>query len=206
MSAAMSTVILDISMSLDGFVTGPDDGPHQGLGEGGEVLHHWVFGRRWTADDGEDRTLGTGPVGVDKQVLDEALNAGGCSVVGRRMYEVAGAWGGRSPFGPCVVVTHRVEDQPPPESEFVFVSGIEAAVERARELAGDGPVGIGGGASVAQQALRAGLVDRLSIHVAPVVLGGGRTLFGMLGTRVDLEPERVLPSPFATHLAYRVLR
>jgi dihydrofolate reductase len=105
-----------------------------------------------------------------------------------------------------VVVTHRVEDQPPPESEFVFVSGIEAAVERARELAGDGPVGIGGGASVAQQALRAGLVDRLSIHVAPVVLGGGRTLFGMLGTRVDLEPERVLPSPFATHLAYRVLR
>ncbi|MGH9153640.1 MAG: dihydrofolate reductase family protein [Acidimicrobiales bacterium] len=139
-----------------------------------------MFGRHWRYDDA-DRTLGEGPSGADKQVLDEALEAGGCSVVGRRMYDVTGGWGGKSPFGPCVVVTHRVEDQPDPATGFVFVDGVEAAVAHAREIAGDGPVGIGGGASVVRQVLRAGLVDDLRIHVAPVVLGAGRPLFGELG-------------------------
>jgi dihydrofolate reductase len=185
-------------------VTAPDDAPGRGLGEDGEVLHYWVFGGPWTYDG--VRTLGEGASGVDKEVLDEALQAGGCAVVGRGMYDVTGGWGGQSPFGPCVVVTHRVEDRPDPATGFDFVDGVEAAVARAGEIAGDGPIGIGGGANIVQQALRAGLVDELHIHVAPVVLGAGRPLFGQLGTRLHLEPTRVLQSPYATHLTYRVVR
>jgi dihydrofolate reductase len=107
---------------------------------------------------------------------------------------------------PCVVVTHRVDEQPDPSSKFVFVEGIEAAVARAQEIAGDRIIAIGGGASVCGQALQAGLVDELQLHVAPVVLGDGRTLFGHLGRRVYLECTRVLESPYATHLRYRVVR
>jgi dihydrofolate reductase len=139
-------------------------------------------------------------------VLDE-LMAAGAAVVGRRMYDVTDGWGGTSPFGvPCVVVTHRVGDQPEPASGFEFVDGIEAAVDRARQIAGDRPVGIGGGASIAQQALQAELVDELQIHIAPVILGAGRPLFGELGTRLRLERTRVLDSPFATHIKFRVLK
>jgi dihydrofolate reductase len=123
------------------------------------------------------------------------------------MYDIADGWGGKSPFGrPCVVVTHRVADQPDPPSDFEFVDGGEAAVDRARRIAGDLPAYIGGGASIAQQALRAGLVDEIQIHVAPVLLGAGRPLFGELGTRRRLERTRVLDSPFATHIVYRVLK
>jgi dihydrofolate reductase len=104
------------------------------------------------------------------------------------------------------VVTHRVGDQPDPASGFEFVDGVEAAIGRARQVAGDKHVGIGGGASIAQQALRAGLVDELRIHVAPVILGSGRTLFGQLGTRLRLEPTRILESPYATHISYRILK
>lgn len=158
-------MIVDITMSLDGFVTAPGDEPGQGLGENGEVLPYWVFGGPWTYAG--DRALGEGAFGVDREVLDGALQAEGCAVVGRRMYDITGGWGGTSPFGPCVVVTHRTEDQPDPSTGFEFVIGLEAAIDRAREIAGGGPVGIGGGADVIQQALRAGVVDELNLHVAP---------------------------------------
>ena len=122
----------------------------------------------------------------------------------RRRDDVTDGWGGKSPFGvPCIVITHRVGDQPEAASGFEFVDGIEAAVDRARQIAGDRRVGIGGGASIAQQA--AELVDELQIHIAPVILGAGRPLFGELGTRVQLERTRVLESPFATHIKFRVL-
>jgi hypothetical protein len=104
------------------------------------------------------------------------------------------------------VVTHRVDEQPDLASGFEFVEGVDAAVERGRQIAGDGRVGIGGGASIAQQALRSGLVDELHIHVAPVILGGGRTLFGELGTHLELERGRILDSPYATHIDYRIVR
>ncbi|TMK78697.1 MAG: hypothetical protein E6G45_05915 [Actinobacteria bacterium] len=124
----------------------------------------------------------------------------------RRRDDVTDGWGGKSPFGvPCIVVTHRVGDQPEAASGFEFVDGIEAAVDRARQIAGDRRVGIGGGASIAQQALQAELVDELQIHIAPVILGAGRPLFGELGTRVQLGRTRVLESPFATHIKFRVL-
>ena len=200
----MSQVALDITMSLDGFVTAPNDGPGRGLGDDGECLHYWVFGGPWTY--GESQQKRPGATGVDREVLDE-LMAAGAAVVGRRMYDVTDGWGGTSPFGvPCVVVTHRVGDQPEPASGFEFVDGIEAAVDRARQIAGDRPVGIGGGASIAQQALQAELVDELQIHIAPVILGAGRPLFGELGTRLRLERTRVLDSPFATHIKFRVLK
>jgi dihydrofolate reductase len=200
----MSQVVLDITMSLDGFVTAPNDGPGRGLGDDGECLHYWVFGGPWTY--GESQQERPGATGVDREVLDE-LMAAGAAVVGRRMYDVTDGWGGTSPFCvPCVVVTHRVGDQPEPASGFEFVDGIEAAVDRARQIAGDRPVGIGGGASIAQQALQAELVDELQIHIAPVILGAGRPLFGELGTRLRLERTRVLDSPFATHIKFRVLK
>jgi dihydrofolate reductase len=200
----MSQVVLDITMSLDGFVTAPNDGPGRGLGDDGECLHYWVFGGPWTY--GESQRERPGATGVDREVLDE-LMAAGAAVVGRRMYDVTDGWGGTSPFGvPCVVVTHRVGDQPEPASGFEFVDGIEAAVDRARQIAGDRPVGIGGGAGIAQQALQAELVDELQIHIAPVILGAGRPLFGELGTRLRLERTRVLDSPLATHIKFRVLK
>src|SRR5437870_2306508 len=149
----MSQVVLDITMSLDGFVTAPNDGPGRGLGDDGERLHYWVFGGPWTYREAHQERPGA--TGVDREVLDEVMSAGAV-VVGRRMYDVTGGWGGRSPFGaPCVVVTHRVGDQPEPASGFEFVDGIEAAVSRARQIAAGRPVVIGGGASIAQQTLQA---------------------------------------------------
>lgn len=202
----MGQVVLDITMSLDGFVAAPNDdvGSGRGLGDEGEVLHYWVFGGPWTY--GHEDAPGDGATGVDKQIMDEMVQ-GGAAVVGRRMYDITGGWGGRSPFGvPCVVVTHRLGDQPDPASGFEFVDGVQPAVERAREIAGDKVVGIGGGASIAQQALQVGLVDELQIHVAPVILGAGRTLFGELGTRLNLERTRILDSPYATHIRYRIVK
>jgi len=201
----MAQVQLDITMSLDGFVTAADDRFGRGLGDQGEVLHYWVLGRAWTYEnqEGLDRQLGS-TTGVDQAVIDEVL-AAGAAVVGRRMYDITGGWGGQSPFGPCVVVTHRVDEQPDPKSGFEFVNGVVAAVDRARQIAGDGLVTVGGGASIVQQTLRGGLADALQIHIAPVVLGAGRTLFGELGTRVRLERTRVIDSPFATHIKYRIL-
>ncbi len=129
----------------------------------------------------------------------------GAAVGGRRMYDLTDGWGGSSPFGvPCVVVTHRLDDEPDEASGFEFVEGVEAAVDRARTIAGDKAVVIGGGASIAQQALRAGLVDELHLHIAPVILGAGRTLFGELGTRLQLERTRTIESPYATHIDYRI--
>ena len=96
--------------------------------------------------------------------------------------------------------------QPDPALLFEFVDGVEAAVDRARQVAGSGAVYVGGGASIIQQVLRAGLADDLQIHVAPVILGAGRTLFGELGVRLHLKPTRVLDSPFATHIKYRVVK
>lgn len=202
----MAAVTLDITMSLDGFVTAPNDAPGNGLGDDGEVLHDWVFGGPWTYRDpaGTERKMGASNP-MDQVVFDEIMSAG-AAVVGRRMYDVAGGWGGQPPFGTrCIVVTHRLEDQPDPASGFEFVNGIEAAVHRAKEVAGDRAVAIGGGASIARQALQLGLVDEIQVHVAPIVLGAGRPLFGDLGVRLQLERVRVLDAPFATHLRYRVL-
>ncbi len=123
------------------------------------------------------------------------------------MYDAAGAWGGTNPFpGPLIVLTHRTEDQPDPETGFVFVDGFESALAKAREAAGDGQVALGGGADLIRQGLAAGVVDELAISTAPVVLGGGKRLFEGFDRDLDLEVKQVWSSPYATHVHYAVKR
>jgi dihydrofolate reductase len=197
----MTRVAASITISLDGYVTGPNDGPGRGLGDGGERLHDWVFGGPWSYDD---EPMGEA-TGADKRYLDEAIARSGAVVVGRNMYEAAEAWGGNNPFGvPLFVVTHRVEDEPA-DGGFTFVNGLDEAIARAREAAAGKDVSIGGGADVIRQALRAGHVEELSFSIAPVILGGGKRLFDGFDETVNLEHVGLLQSPLATHITYRIV-
>jgi dihydrofolate reductase len=194
-------VIAGITTSLDGFVAGPRDGPGKGLGEGGERLHNWVFGGPWRY---EDQTRGEAS-GEDAAYLAEATAGLGAVVAGRRTYEAARHWGGQNPWGlPFLIVTHRPEEQPPGD-QFTFVAGVEAAVRRAREIAGEKNVHVMGGADVIRQALRAGIVEQLTIILAPIVLGAGKRLFDGFQETLELEQLGVRQSRFATFLDYRVL-
>jgi dihydrofolate reductase len=196
----MTKVIAGITTSLDGYITGPNDGPGQGLGEGGERLHYWVFGGPWTYDE-EPRGEATG---ADKEYLDEAITRVGAVVGGRNTYEAAEAWGGSNPWPVAFfILTHRPEEIPSGKG-FDTATGLDEAISRAREAAGDKDVSIMGGADTIRQALRAGVVEELTISVAPVVLGAGKRLFDGFNERVELEPIRVRQSPFATHITYRV--
>jgi dihydrofolate reductase len=200
--ATMAMVAAGITISLDGYVAGPNDGPGCGLGEGGERLHYWVFGGPWTYEEEPNGEA----TGADKEFLDGGLARVGAVVGGRNTYEAARAWGGRNPFGvPFFIVTHRPEDEPA-DAGFGFVNGLADAVARAREAAAGKDVFVMGGADVIRQALRAGLVEELSISVAPVVLGGGKRLFDDFDETLALEHQGLLQSPFATHITYRVVR
>jgi dihydrofolate reductase len=211
--------VFDITMSLDGFVAGPNQTLEDPLGQGGMQLHEWVFGlasfrERHGGDGGE-----TGP---DDDVIKESLATTGAVVMGRRMFSGGegpwkddpnpdGWWGDDPPFRvPVFVLTHHARETVAMKggTSFTFVTdGIEAAFEQARAAAGGNDVAIGGGASVVQQALRAGLVDEFQVHVAPVILGDGVRLFdGLEAGRVGLESTRVLGSPAVAHLRYRVLK
>jgi dihydrofolate reductase len=197
----MGKVIASITASVDGYVTGPDDGPEYGLGRGGERLHYWVMGGPWTYEGGHDFAMH----GPDKEFFDEMVSGVGAGVVGRGMYDAAGAWGGHNPFpGPLFVVTHRVADQPPADSGFRFVAGLADALGQAAAAAGDGDVSVGGGADVIRQALLAGSVDELVISTAPVILGAGKRLFERFERDVDLRVVKVYSSPFATHVRYAI--
>jgi dihydrofolate reductase len=198
----MTKVAAGITTSLDGYIAGPNDGPGRGLGDGGERLHYWVFGGSWSYDE-EPSGEATGP---DKELLESAMARAGAVVGGRYTYEAAGAWGGHNPFGvPFFIVTHRPEDAPT-DAGFTFVDGLDEAIARAREAAGDKDVFVMGGADIIRQALRAGHVEELSISIAPVVLGGGKRLFHDFDEPVSLEHLNLLQSPFATHITYRVVR
>ena len=198
----MPKIVAAITTSVDGYITGPDDGPDKGLGEGGERLHYWVMGGPWSYET-EPQSK---PEGVDAAYLNEMMARGGAIVVGRNMYEAAGHWGDKNPFGvPFFIVTHR-PDEEPGTGEFTFVSGVREAVERAAAAAGEKDVNIMGGADVIRQALEAGLVDELSIIVAPVVLGGGKRLFEGFSDSLELEHLGVSQSRYATFIDYRVKR
>ena len=198
----MTKVAAGITTSLDGYITGPNDGPGRGLGDGGERLHYWVFGGPWTYDEEAQGE----PTGADKEFFDAALARGGAVVGGRNTYEAAEAWGGKNPFGvPFFIVTHRPEDAPL-DAGFTFVNGLDDAIARAREAAGAKDVFVMGGADVIRQALRAGHLEELSISIAPVVLGGGKRLFEGFDDTMTLEHVHVLQSAFATHITYRVVR
>src|SRR5919108_3078148 len=207
----MARLTLDISTSLDGFVAGPNQTLEQPLGEGGEGLHEWVFRlASWREPHGREG----GERDADDEVLAEAIRATGAVIMGRRMFSGgegpwedapnAGGWGGDAPpfHVPVFVLTHHPRETVVKHggTSFTFVTeGIEAALEQARAAAGDKHVAIGGGASVAQQNPKAGLLDEFQLHVAPVLLGGGVRLFdeGATGP-VSLEATRVLASPYVT--------
>jgi dihydrofolate reductase len=142
--------------------------------------------------------------GEDAAWLSDAISRTGATVAGRRTYEAARHWGDKNPSEfPLFIVTHRPDEQPP-GGEFVFVDGVEAAVERAREAAGEKDVNVMGGADTIRQALEAGLVDELTIIVAPVILGGGKRLFEGFSKSLELEHIGLRQSPFATFVDYRV--
>jgi dihydrofolate reductase len=196
----MTKVLAGITMSVDGYVAGPDDGPGKGLGEGGERLHYWVFGGPWTYD-AEPRGE---PTGEDAAWLAETIERIGAVVSGRFTYEAARHWGDENPWGlPVFIVTHRPEEEPP-GGAFTFVAGVPEAIEHAKEAAGGKDVHVMGGADVIRQALDADLVDELTIIVAPVVLGGGKRLFEGFSRSLDLEHLGIRQSPFATFIDYRV--
>jgi dihydrofolate reductase len=198
----MAKVIAGITTSVDGYIAGPDDGPGKGLGEGGERLHYWVFGGPWTYD-GESRGE---QASEDAAWLAEVTSRIGAVVGGRWTYEAARHWGDENPWGlPFFIVTNRPEEEPE-GGAFTFVPGVETAVERALEAAGGKDVFVMGGAEVLRQALAAGLVDELTIIVAPVILGGGKSLFHGFSQSLDLEQLGVRQSRFATFIEYRVKR
>jgi dihydrofolate reductase len=191
-----------ITTSVDGFVAGPDDGPGKGLGEGGERLHYWVFGGPWSYD--------AEPAGEmlpeDKVWMDQAMARVGAVVGGRATYEAAGHWGDTNPWGlPFFIVTHRPEEQPPGD-DFRFVAGVSEAIEQATLAAGDEDVHVMGGADTIRQALGAGLVDELTIILAPLVLGGGKRLFEGFEHDIELEHLGARQSRYATFVDYRVVR
>lgn len=196
----MAKIIAAITMSVDGYITGPNDGPGKGLGDGGERLHYWVFGGPWTY---EDEPQG-GPAGEEAEYLDAMTARVGSIIIGRNMYEAAEHWGDKNPFGmPVFVVTHRPEEERG-TGEFSFVGSLEEAVDRAKEAAGDKDVSIGGGADIIRQGLGTGIVDELGIIIAPVVLAGGKRLFEGFTKSLDLEHRGVRQSRYATFIEYVV--
>lgn len=198
----MTKVLAGITTSVDGYVAGPDDRPGQGLGVGGERLHYWVFGGPWTY---ENEPTG-GATGEDAEWLHEAMSTIGAVVSGRYTYEAADHWGGENPWEfPLFIVTHR-PDEEPEQGGFTFVQGVGEAVAQAKAAAGDKHVHVMGGAEVIRQALEAGLVDELTIIVAPVLLGGGKRLFDGFTRQLELEHIGIRQSPFATFIDYRVVK
>jgi dihydrofolate reductase len=213
----MERVVVDITMSLDGFVAGPNPSLEHPLGEGGERLHDWAYPlATWRAPHG----LEGGEENADSDLVAESLAATGAVVMGRRMFSggagswnddpnADGWWGDNPPFHvPVFVVTHHARETLDKEggTSFTFVTdGVENAIARAVEAARDQDVSVAGGAEIVQQALGAGLVDEMQIHVAPMLLGQGTRLFGQEGpANVDLERIRVVDSPNVTHLKFRV--
>jgi dihydrofolate reductase len=211
----MSAVTCQISISLDGFAAGPGQSLESPLGKGGEQLHEWALGTAsWRAQHG----LEGGEHNVDSEVADEVAEGIGAYIMGRRMFgggdgawdeSWTGWWGDDPPFHvPVFVLTHHPREPLAMQrgTTFHFVTdGIESALQQARAAAGDRDVAIAGGASTVQQYLAAGLLDELYLHIAPVVLGGGERLLENVGNPV-LEPVKVVASPKATHVKYRVVR
>jgi dihydrofolate reductase len=211
----MSKLITGITVSLDGFVSGRNPSREVPLGEGGERLHEWLFKLKiWRETHGEEG----GETGPDDDVMREALERSGAMIMGRKMFNSGdgpweadpmptGWWGDTPPFKvPVFVLTHH-EREPATigQTTFTFVTdGIEAALEQARAAAGEKDVTIGGGASVIQQYLDAGVLDELDLTIAPLLLGGGTRLFAD-GPPKELELDSVVATT-VTHVRYRVVK
>jgi len=189
----MGKVVFDTSMSLDGLTTGPNPRPEEPNGDGGLVLLEWAFG-----EGGE----------AGRQLLEESAATLGAVIAGRRTYDLSVPWwglDGPSERRPVFVVTHEAPAESPEGGVYTFVTGgIEAALEQAQAAAGGKDVCVMGGASLGRQYLDAGLVDELSVHLVPVLLGDGTRMFD--AQQLALEVTSVVESPAATHMRYRVVR
>jgi dihydrofolate reductase len=193
----VSASVINFSMSLDGYIAGPNDEPANPGGDGFDRLHEW-----YVTPDGEFFRP-SGPAG---QLIDE-VNGSGALLTGRRTAEQADHWGGDIHGAPIFVMSHRPPG--PSVANYPLVryvnDGIESAMAQAKAAAGERNVQVHG-AYTAQRALEAGVVDELQIHVIPVLFGGGRRLFDVLGSRIELEIVGVIDTPEATHIRYRVRR
>lgn len=213
----MSKLTFEISVSLDGYVAGPNPSLDDPLGERGMELHKWIFGldawRKSHGLEGGDRTQ-------DSEIVEESMARNGAVIMGRKMYSggsgpweddpnANGWWGDDPPFGvPVFVLTHHQREplEMTDGANFNYVTdGPEAALGRAREAAGDRDVAIGGGAETIQQFLALGAVDEFQLHVIPVMLGSGVRLFEGLEPSTGFEVDRVIASPAVTHVRYRVV-
>lgn len=213
----MAKVRAHISTSLDGYVAGPNQTQEEPLGEGGEGLHEWVIATKaWREANG----LEGGEENVSNTVVAQETANVGAEIMGRGKFGPAargpwgddpwqGWWGDDPPFHkPVFVLTHH-EREPLvlTDTTFTFITdGIESALERARDAAGDRDVFIGGGADVINEYLAAGLLDELELHVAPILLGGGARLFDGVSPNLKLEKTRAIDAPGVVHLKYRVLK
>jgi dihydrofolate reductase len=211
----MTRLRFNISMSLDGFVAGPNQSEENPLGEGGEQLHEWVVElAAWRKPHGHEG----GVANASTEVVEESLENVGATVMGRNMFGGEGPWGD-NPWGgwwgdeppfhmPVFIVTHHAREPVTKEggTTYTFVTdGIEAALAQAREAAAGKDIALGGGANIAQQYLKAGLIDEMELHVVPVLLGAGARLFDNLErAQIGLECTRVVAAPGVTHLKYRV--
>ncbi|NLG71534.1 MAG: dihydrofolate reductase [Chloroflexi bacterium] len=194
----MGKVIFDISMSLDGFITGANQTPAEPLGDEGEHLHDWAFNSQHP---------------FNRSLISESVSDTGAVICGRRTYDDSiPFWGPDGPTGaarlPLFIVTHHLPRKVPPDGVYTFVTdGIESALQQAKKAAGGKNISVMGGADIGQQYMLAGLVDELSIHLVPVLFGKGTPLFANSGeTHIRLEPIQTVETPEAIHLRFRVAR
>ncbi|MEO8610367.1 MAG: dihydrofolate reductase family protein [Chloroflexota bacterium] len=205
----MGTVIFETSVSLDGYVAGPNDNPENGLGDGGEALFAWY--QNGDVDfplPGTDMSFKVSQASAD--LFKDEWGKLGAMVAGRRMFDIARAWGGYPPGGgPCFIMTHHPpQEWIKPDSPFTFVTdGVESAVAQAKQAAGDKNVSISS-ASIAQQSIQVGLLDEIVLSVTPVLLNGGVRLFENLGglRAITLEPIYAVMGKGVTHLKYRIVK
>jgi dihydrofolate reductase len=212
----MSEIKAHMSISVDGYVAGPNQSEDDPIGEGGMQVHEWMFQlKSWREEHGEEG----GNTGDSDKIVDEMNENVGAGIMGRNMFgpdrgdwgdsDWKGWWGDEPPYhSPIYVLTHHAHE--PIEMEggttFYFVTdGIESALEQAREAAGDKDIHIHGGASAVQQYLGLGVIDEITLNVAPVLLGQGERLFDNLGDKLpELALERTIDAPNVTHLTYAV--
>ena len=193
----MGKVTCEISMSLDGFITGPNVRVGNGMGDDGDRLHDWRF-------DAKTET--------DAAIVDEIYASTGAVLIGKRMFDVGfEPWGDPPPFGmPVFIVTHKERDPLPMQggTTYTFVrDGIGAALKLARAAAGERDVGIWGGANIIREYLKAGLLDEMQLHLIPVLFGRGTRLFEGLGPgRIELRRTSSIETPGATHLRFEPVK
>ena len=204
----MTRVVIDMTMSLDGYVAGPNDGKQYPLGQhGGMAIFDWYF----SGTEEVKSPLFKPEPGANREQVDRMFVESGAFVFGRKTYDITDGWSGRHPIdgAPVFVLTHKPpasETVPKGPSHLTFVTdGIASAINKARVVAKGKDIKLGG-ASSGKQALAAGLCDEILVHIAPYLLGGGVRLFDELPDGIRLEKLSVSDGPLATHIRYRVIK